>query len=324
MGLRTMSTKREKPLWISIEEEIQQIDDADLQGDRREATVHKIAARLDEKDLNVSGTGGKLLQLRWALDARAAAGHPLLTDLESAFAELTLEDVVNRHVAAVKIERRLSDTWPVLKGADYIRDIENAVEDTRLNLLVAEAKNRSEEEGIAFLRENEVGDEDILEGLGIDQAKLDEVDALLAAKRAELKRVNELFAEVADQEMNERIRHLINHDAADKLIMQVAGVDQAAISAVRDSMKREIEEKARLAAEEAARKAAEAEGPSLENIPADEMLDHIEAIREIMEFSDKENEIRTMCEQSSIPKCLVDIAVSEPDKLDELEEQAEG
>jgi hypothetical protein len=53
-------------------------------------------------------------------------------------------------------------------------------------------------------------------------------------------------------------------------------------------------------------------------------VDYIDSIREIMEFSDQEKEIRTMCEQSSIPKALVDIAVSEPDKLDELEKQAEG
>ena len=56
----------------------------------------------------------------------------------------------------------------------------------------------------------------------------------------------------------------------------------------------------------------------------EEMLEHIEAIREIMEFSDQEKEIRVMCEQSSIPKALVDIAVAEPDKLDELEKKAQG
>ena len=78
------------------------------------------------------------------------------------------------------------------------------------------------------------------------------------------------------------------------------------------------------AEEEAARKKAEAEGPSLDDIPADEMLDYIESIREIMEFSEVEKEIRVMCEQSSIPKALVDIAVSDPDKLDELEKKAEG
>ena len=74
----------------------------------------------------------------------------------------------------------------------------------------------------------------------------------------------------------------------------------------------------------AAVKKAAAAGPSLEEMSPQEMLEHIEAIREIMEFSDQEKEIRVMCEQSSIPKCLVDIAVSEPDRLDVLEKEAEG
>ena len=76
--------------------------------------------------------------------------------------------------------------------------------------------------------------------------------------------------------------------------------------------------------EEKARKKAEASGPALEDITPEDMLDHIEAIREIKEFSDVEKEIRTMCEQSSIPQCLVDIAISDPDKLDALEKEAEG
>jgi hypothetical protein len=59
-------------------------------------------------------------------------------------------------------------------------------------------------------------------------------------------------------------------------------------------------------------------------MPPDQMLEYIEGIREILDFSDQEKEIRIMCDQSSIPKALVDIAVSEPDKLDELENQAEG
>jgi hypothetical protein len=54
------------------------------------------------------------------------------------------------------------------------------------------------------------------------------------------------------------------------------------------------------------------------------MLEYIEGIREILYFSDQEKDIRIMCEQSNIPKALVDIAVSDPDKLDELEEQAGG
>jgi hypothetical protein len=104
----------------------------------------------------------------------------------------------------------------------------------------------------------------------------------------------------------------------------MAGVDQGAIDGAKKAMEAELKEKERLAAEAAAKKAAEAAGPSLEDMSPEEMLGHIESIREIMEFSDQEKEIRVMCEQSSIPKALVDIAVSEPDKLDELEKKAEG
>jgi hypothetical protein len=111
---------------------------------------------------------------------------------------------------------------------------------------------------------------------------------------------------------------------SEELILRMAKVDQSVIDAANKAMEEELKEKQRLAEEEAARKKAEAEGPALDDIPSDEMLDYIESIREIMEFSDVEKEIRVMCEQSSIPKSLVDIAVSDPDKLDELEKAAEG
>jgi hypothetical protein len=54
------------------------------------------------------------------------------------------------------------------------------------------------------------------------------------------------------------------------------------------------------------------------------MLEHIEAIREIMEFSDDPAEITAMCEQSNLPKALVEIAVTDAAKLDALEAAAEG
>jgi hypothetical protein len=104
----------------------------------------------------------------------------------------------------------------------------------------------------------------------------------------------------------------------------MAQVGQDTINGVKKAMEAELKEKQRLEEEAAARKKEAVAGPSLEEIPPDEMLEHIEAIREIMEFSDKEKEIRVMCEQSSIPKCLVDIAVSEPERLDQLEKEAEG
>ena len=101
-------------------------------------------------------------------------------------------------------------------------------------------------------------------------------------------------------------------------------LEKGTIDGVKKAMEEELKEKQRLEEEEAARKKAEAEGPSLEDIPSDELIDLIDSVREIMEFSDQEKEIRVMCEQSSIPKALVDIAVSEPDRLDELEKEAEG
>jgi hypothetical protein len=104
----------------------------------------------------------------------------------------------------------------------------------------------------------------------------------------------------------------------------MAMVDQGAIDTVKQAMEDDLKEKQRQAEEEAARKKEAAAGPALEDIPPDQMLSYVESIREIMEFSDQEKEIRVMCEQSSIPKSLVDIAVSEPDRLDELEKQAQG
>ena len=104
----------------------------------------------------------------------------------------------------------------------------------------------------------------------------------------------------------------------------MAEVDAGALADIKKSIEAELKEKQRLAEEEAAKKKAEAAGPALEDIDPEEVLEYIESIREILEFSDQEKDIRIMCEQSSIPVSLVDIAVSDPDKLDELEKEAEG
>jgi hypothetical protein len=111
---------------------------------------------------------------------------------------------------------------------------------------------------------------------------------------------------------------------ADASIVEIAGYDQADIDRVKKAMEEEIREKERLAAEAAAAKKAAAEGPKLEDIPSEDLLRYIKEIREIMEFSDKPDEIRTMCEQSSIPKSLVEAVADNPDKLDELEAAAQG
>ena len=57
----------------------------------------------------------------------------------------------------------------------------------------------------------------------------------------------------------------------------------------REEQLRQQRERERLAEEEAARKKAEAEGPAIDDIPADQLLEYIEMIRDIMEFSDVES-----------------------------------
>jgi translation initiation factor 2B subunit (eIF-2B alpha/beta/delta family) len=164
----------------------------------------------------------------------------------------------------------------------------------------------------------------IVNKLGITEEKLAGVEAQIAKEKAEKKRVAKLLEKVAGKSEEEKVKHLITNNVAEELIIEMAEVDQVAINNAKKAMEEEIKEKQRLAEEAAAKKKAEAAGPSLEDITPDDMIDHIDAIREIMEFSEVEKEIRTMCEQSSIPQCLVDIAVSDPDKLDELEKKAEG
>ncbi len=144
------------------------------------------------------------------------------------------------------------------------------------------------------------------------------------AELAEKTRVQELYAAVKDASEEDKIKHLLNNNAADELIKEIGGIEQSAIDAVKKAMEEELAEKKRKEEELAAKKAAEATGPALEDIDSDDVLEYIEGIREILEFSDVEKDIRTMCEQSSIPKALVDIAISDPDKLDELEKEAGG
>jgi hypothetical protein len=158
----------------------------------------------------------------------------------------------------------------------------------------------------------------------VTEAKYGEVTAAIEAERAEAKRVNKLLEEVADTSDEDKAKFLINKDVSDDNIVELAGIDRAVIEAAREAMAEELREKRRLAEEAEAAKKAAAEGPALDAIPPDEMLEHIEAIREIMEFSDVADEIRQMCEQSNIPKSLVDVAVSDAGKLDELEAAAGG
>ena len=322
--MTTSDATEKKPLWLSIEENILALDSQSLSGGSLEASIQQVAGELDNAGYNVSNHGGNLLQLRWALNDASKAGRPLLKDFNSAIEALTLEDVDDPYGATDKLIQNIGKAWPKLKNSERRADVIKIVEQTKLDLLIAKAKAMSGDEGIRMLIDEDVDSEVITSALDISAEKLEEVNKQMEAERAERERVATLLEAVEGKSDEEKVKHLFENNVSEELMIEMAQVDQAAIDDAKKAMEEELKEKERLAAEAAAKKAAEAAGPALDDIPADEMLDHIEAIREIMEFSDQEKEIRVMCEQSSIPKALVDIAVSEPDKLDELEKQAEG
>jgi hypothetical protein len=247
-----------------------------------------------------------------------------MEDFNTAIAALTLEDVAELYFTANKLIHDIGKTWPRLKRSECRPDVIRIVEKTKLDLLITKAKGLPDDEGIRLLIEEQVVPEVITNGLDITGEKLEQVNTEMEKERAERERVAKLLDAVEGKSNEEKVKHLLTNNVSEKLIIEMAKVEQDAIDGAKQAMEAELKEKQRIEEEAAARKKEEAAGPSLEAIPPDEMLEHIESIREIMEFSDKEKEIRVMCEQSSIPKSLVDIAVSEPDRLDELEKEAEG
>ena len=190
--------------------------------------------------------------------------------------------------------------------------------------MIARAKELGGEQGIRFLMSESFEPPVIIEALGVSEEEYKGVKSKVDAELAEKSRVQQLLAAVKDASEQDKIKHLLNKNVADELIIEIGGIKQSAIDEVKKAMERELAEKKKKEEELAAKRAAEAAGPTLEDIDPDDMLTHIEGIREILEFSDVEKDIRTMCEQSAIPKALVDIAISDPDKLDELEKEAGG
>ena len=264
------------------------------------------------------------MQVRWALDDMLKVGRPLMKDFNDAIAALSLEDVLDPYSATANLIDKLGETWAELRKYDCRLDIIRIVEETRLDLLVKKAKELSENESIRYLIGEQIEREVIVTKLGITEEKLTEVEAEIAKEKAERERVENLLKKIDGSSDEEKVKHLITNNVAEELIIEIAEVDQGAVDNAKKAMEAELKEQQRLAEEAAAKKKAEAAGPALEDISPDDMIDHIDSIREIMEFSEVEKEIRTMCEQSAIPQCLVDIAVSDPDKLDELEKEAEG
>ena len=322
--MTTSDETKKKPLWLLIEENILEIDSQDLAGENLEASIQRIAGQLDNTGYNVSRHGGNMLQLRWAINETRKVGRPLMKDFNAAIAALSLEDVADPYAATNELIGNIGKTWPEFKRSERRADVIRIVEKTKLDLLVAKAKGLPDDEGIRLLIEQEVAPEVITQALGISEEKFKQVTTEMEKERAERARVTKLLEAVEGKSNEEKVKHLFANNVSEKLITEMAKIDPDAINRVKQAMEAELKEKQRLEEEAAARRKEEAAGPPLEEIPPDEMLEHIEAIREIMEFSDKEKEIRVMCEQSSIPKCLVDIAVSEPERLDELEKKAEG
>jgi hypothetical protein len=322
--MTTLNDTIKEPLWLAMERKILEYAPDGARQTDQEKTLKTIAADLDQAGHNVSLHGGNYLQLRYALEETARNGRPLLRDLNEAIEKLTFEEVENTRKAAASIIDSIGISWPRLKDANRKPAILGMVENTRLGFLVKKAKELPEGEGIRYLIASGIVRDVIVESLGVSQDRYTQETAAIAAEKAERDRVKSLLDAVAGKTDEERIKHLINKDVSDALIIEIAGVDQAAVDKVRLAMEKELEEKRRLAEEEARKKAAAEAGPSLEEISMEDRLTHIEAIRDILDLCDKEAEIRQMCTQSNVPKCLIDIAVSDPDRLDALEAEAEG
>lgn len=313
-----------EPLWILIEKEIAKESDEKFSEQTILDTIQNIAAELDGTGYNVTKSGGNWLRLKEAVKARTQAGRPFMQDLDKAISVLTLDDLSDTESVAMKIVSDLGKDWPGILISENIPDFEKMVADKKTDLMIAKAKDLSGEEGIRYLIAESFEKESIVEIMGISEDEFDGVKAKVDAEIAEKKRVEELCKKVADSADDDKIKYLIDNDASDEMIIEVGGFSRSAIDGVKKAMEKELEEKRKREEELAAKKAAEAAGPSLDQIDPDQMLEYIEGIREILEFSDQEKDIRIMCEQSSIPKALVDIAINEPEKLDELEAQAEG
>lgn len=322
--MTTIETTDKQPLWLLIEEKILGLSSGDLNAGKLEQTIQHMAKDLDDTGHNVSKNGGNLIQLRRAMGARVKAGKAMMEDFNAAVSALKLEDVTNPRKATASLTDGLKDTWPELRDYDRKADILKIVENTRLDLYTARAKELGGEKGIRYLIGDGLASEVIIDRMGISEEEFKKVDAAVKAELAEIARVKSLFEEAEGKSDEEKVKKLINENVTDESMIEVCGLDQATIDGVKKAMEAELKEKAKLAEEAAARKKTEAEGPTLENMSNDDIIAHIESIRDIMEFTDKENEIRTMSEQSNIPKAIVDVAVAGSDALDELEKKTEG
>ncbi|MGD9309714.1 MAG: hypothetical protein PVG51_11275, partial [Desulfosarcina sp.] len=265
--MTTSDAEKQTPLWLSIEENILGSGVQDLSGANLEASIQQMAGELDNAGYNVSRHGGNLLKLRWAVNRAREAGRPLMKDFNTAIAALTLESAADPYAATNKLLDDLGTTWPELRSPERRPDVVRIVEQTKLDLLIAKAKGLADDKGIRLLLEEQVASEVIVEALEISKEQLQQVKDEIKKERAERARVEKLLESVADKSDEEKAKHLIQNDVSEALIIEMAQVDQGAIDAANKAMEEELKEKQRLAEEEAARKKAAAEGPSLDDIP---------------------------------------------------------
>ncbi|MCP4682553.1 MAG: hypothetical protein GY864_09490, partial [Desulfobacterales bacterium] len=175
----TSETAEKKPFWLLIEENILGLDSQDLSGENLEASIQRIAGELDNAGYNVSHHGGNMLQLRWAMNEAHKVGKPLLNDLNTAIAALTLDDVTDPYFVTNKLISDIGETWPILKKSECRPDIIQIVEETKLDLLITKAKGLSGDEGIRLLIEEQVASEVITRALDITGEKLEQVNTEL-------------------------------------------------------------------------------------------------------------------------------------------------
>ncbi len=153
-----------EPLWLAMEKEIFSLSSSDLAGGTTEQTVQKVARALDDAGYNVSRQAANMLQLRSAIEARASVGSPLLTEFNDAVAALTLDTLENTHTATVTLVRDVGETWPMIKDLDRRPGIVAIVEQKRLDLLIAEAKAMTDDQGVRHLIAKDVAASVIIRG----------------------------------------------------------------------------------------------------------------------------------------------------------------
>lgn len=207
--------KNKQPLWLAMEEKILGLDSQAVSTDKLEGTIQKVAGELDGDGFNVSKHGGNLMQLRWAIDKMRTVGKPMLKDLNAAIAAFTLEDLADPYAATTSLLDNIGGTWPELRYPDRRGEVIWAVEEAKLDLLVAKAKGLDGDAGIRLLLGEEVAEPTIIEKMQITDDQLKEVKETIKKELAERARVQALLDKVADKPENEKVKHLFENNVAE-------------------------------------------------------------------------------------------------------------